>query len=90
MSLTAELIGAKVRKKSYIIVARLPDGTTVNEVTIYTGPGVGTDTEIECDRPLTQEEIDAVLQLTGFTDVAQAARDKPIARPQRYPVQKRY
>ncbi len=39
---------------------RLPDGTEVNVVTRIVGPGLGAETDIEADRELTDEEMDAV------------------------------
>ena len=54
----------------YIAAARLDDGTQVNEVTIWTGPGLACDTEIEASRPLTPEELDAALDFFSSHDVS--------------------
>lgn len=82
----AEVIGKKTADDGYLVVVRLQDGTLVNEVTQFTGPGLGTDTDIECARPLSEQEQAAVLAATAAVDVALL----PDVEPQRYPVRLSY
>lgn len=64
----------------------LPDGTPVNVVTVWTGPGIACDTEFEADRPLTTEEIEAA----GDEDTNHNHADEPQIPYTQRPVQHRY
>jgi hypothetical protein len=44
------------------------DGMPINVVTVFTGPGLGADTEIEAERPLTEDEQQAVLDAETYID----------------------
>lgn len=51
---------------------RLPDGTEVNVVTVFSGSGLAADTEVEAPRSLTEAELDAVLAADSDNDHAEA------------------
>lgn len=52
-------------------VFQLEDGTIANVVTIFTGSGLSADTEIEAERPLTDEEQAALLDADAMIDHAE-------------------
>ena len=70
----AELIGNYELDGNYGSRYRLPDGTDVNVVTYFTGPGLGTDTEVEASRKLTDAEETAVLDADATNDHATGPR----------------
>jgi hypothetical protein len=57
------------------------DGMPVNVVTVFTGPGLAADTEIEAERPLTEDEQQAVLDVEAYIDHADAAQITYTSRP---------
>jgi hypothetical protein len=46
----------------------LPDGTLVNVVTVIVGAGIGAELQLEAPRPLTDKEIDAVLEADDLVE----------------------
>jgi hypothetical protein len=69
----------------YGSIHQLEDGTIVNVVTIFTGPGLGCDTEIEAERKLTEEEIDMVMD----ADSSISDHGQNVTRP-KLPIQHRF
>lgn len=84
--MVAVLIGSYTIGDDYGGLYRLPDGTEANVVTRITGPGLGSETEIEADRKLTDDEEDALLNADATTDHAQP----PLANYRGMPTQARY
>jgi hypothetical protein len=68
---------------TYGVTVELPDSTRINVVTVFTGPGIAADTELEANRPLTEAEVDAAL------DAADYDESLPLARGPALPLQRR-
>jgi len=56
---------------------QLDDGVTVNVVTVFAGPGLGCETEIEASRKLVDTEIDAVLDADAGVQTHDETTDRP-------------
>lgn len=58
----------------------LEDGTFVNVMTVWDGPGIAANTEIEALRPLTELEIDTLLSFDGGVDHCKEPKTEYIPR----------
>lgn len=63
-------VGNFLTRGNYGAAFVLDDGTPVNVMTLFTGPGLATEMEIEAQRPLTRAEQEAVAGMDGDIDHA--------------------
>ncbi len=79
----ATVLGSKTYRQGYLQAVELANGVLVNVVTRFSGPGLGTDTELEAPRKLSEQEQSEALDAAALHDVASGP---VLKRPERFDV----